>query len=243
MKLTRIKNKLYRKFLATLAIAFGFITCGILAIAVTGTINTFSSGQTVKPAEINANFASLRTAIESIPTQKTWRLIYENDVTTTTGSINVTGLDGDSDVEYMINTKFIGAAGAVAGSFFIEVNGDTTACNYKLHHFYVHYVGATVTNGTPACNGAAGFLLSGTAATNTTTGVVFTSKALLFSKSGTKRVALTQGTKALSTTDAWTMNAMQWWENTSSNITSMRFFFSNGTGIGVGSRIEIWAKR
>ena len=34
-----------------------------------------------------------------------------------------------------------------------------------------------------------------------------------------------------------------WWENTSSNITSMRFFFSNGTGIGVGSRIEIWAKR
>lgn len=243
MKLTRIKNKLYRKFLAMLAMAFGFITCGIFAIAVTGTINTFFSGQTVKPAEINANFTSLRTAIESIPTQKTWRLIYENDVTTTTGSINVSGLDGDSDVEYMINTKFIGAAGAVAGSFFIEINGDATTCNYKNHHFYVHYSGATVSQSFPACSGAAGLYLSGTAATNTTTGVVFTSKTLLFSKSGTKRVALIQGTKALSTTDAYTMNEMQWWENTSSNITSMRFFFSNGTGIGVGSRIEIWAKR
>lgn len=242
----KIKEKLTRTLLHWTSFAIGLLSTAIIAFAVTGTINTFSSGQAVNPSSLNTNFQTIKTAIESIPTEKSWRLIYENNITGSTGSVNVTGLDGNAEVEYMVIANFIGAAGATAaGNYMMEINNDAVACNYKFHHYYVHHgtAASSISFGAPTCPANAGLVLSASAATGSNNGVAFTGKVFLLSKSGTKRVALSEGSKALSTSDAWTMNALQWWEDTSSNITSMRFYFSNGTGIGVGSRIEIWARR
>lgn len=46
-------------------------TSALLAVAVTGTINTFSSGGVVDASQINTNFASLKTAIQGI-TSSQW---------------------------------------------------------------------------------------------------------------------------------------------------------------------------
>ncbi|GBF50460.1 hypothetical protein LPTSP4_19850 [Leptospira ryugenii] len=54
-------------FITGIAFAFGIYTFDIFAITITGTINTFFSGQVIKANDLNTNFSSLRTAIESIP--------------------------------------------------------------------------------------------------------------------------------------------------------------------------------
>ncbi|HNM04408.1 MAG TPA: hypothetical protein PKN56_07110, partial [Leptospiraceae bacterium] len=55
-----------RGLLQGISMAVGFLTCTLLAVSVTGTFNTFSSGTLLKSADINANFATLKTAIETV---------------------------------------------------------------------------------------------------------------------------------------------------------------------------------
>jgi hypothetical protein len=45
---------------------FTLATAGLLAVAVSGTFNSFTSGVVIKSSEVNANFATLKTAIEGI---------------------------------------------------------------------------------------------------------------------------------------------------------------------------------
>lgn len=241
MKRSHIKRRLTKNFLAGFAIALGLIGGGLLAVAVTGTFNTFTSGGVMKAADINANFASLKAAIEGIPTQQSMRLIYEYDVPATTGSIVVSGLDGDSDVEYMIVTKFAGAT-AGGGDFQIELNGDSTLCNYKVQVITAYETGSVGSYiGCPGSGG--GLSINGTGGTALTAGTIFVTNLYLFAKTGSRRVGLYEPGKTLSTSESIVYSGMIWWENTTSNITTMRFFYTNGNGIGAGSRIEIWAKR
>ncbi len=54
-----------------LGIILTLVTSAVLAVAVTGTINTFSSGGVVDATQMNTNFTSLKTAIEGI-TSSQW---------------------------------------------------------------------------------------------------------------------------------------------------------------------------
>lgn len=241
MKFSRIKNRAMKNFLAGLAVGIGILSAGLLAVTVSGTFTTFTSSTTIKASEVNTNFAALKTAIEGIPTEKTWRLIYENDVTTTTSSIVVSGLNGDSDLEYMIFTKFVGAT-AGSGDFQIELNGDSTNANYIVHNMSA--VNGSAPSGTLSSPGSgAGLAINGTGGSSLTAGTIFVSKLLLFAKTGTRRIALYEMGKTLNTSESIIASGSLWWNNTSSNITDMRFFYTNGNGIGAGSRIEIWTKR
>lgn len=241
MKRSQIKHRLTKNFLAGFSIALGLLGGGIFAVAVTGTFNTFTSGSVIKASEVNTNFATLKAAIEGIPTEKSWRLIYENDVTSTTSSIVVSGLNGDSDLEYMIFTKFVGAT-AGNGEFLIELNGDSTNANYIIHTMAA-VNGSAPTSFLNSTVSGAGLQINSTSGSTLTAGTIFISKLLLFAKTGTRRIALFESGKTLNTSESVVSSGSLWWGDTSSNITSMRFFFSNGNGIGVGSRIEIWTKR
>jgi microcystin-dependent protein len=68
MKLPRsIKHSpFYRGIQIGLGILFTLVTGSIFAVAVNGTFNTFSSGSVLRSSDINANFATLKSAIESI---------------------------------------------------------------------------------------------------------------------------------------------------------------------------------
>ncbi len=61
-----LKNIL-KQFILGAAFAFGFLTFGILAVTISGTINTFATGQVIKASDINTNFASIKATLENIP--------------------------------------------------------------------------------------------------------------------------------------------------------------------------------
>jgi hypothetical protein len=61
-----LKNIL-KQFILGASFAFGFLTFGIFAVTISGTINTFATGQVIKASDINTNFASIKAALENIP--------------------------------------------------------------------------------------------------------------------------------------------------------------------------------
>ncbi len=67
-----MKKRIYvrRDVLKGIRIGFGFFLgigfSSLFAVAVTGTFNSFTSGSLIRSADINTNFATLKTAIESI---------------------------------------------------------------------------------------------------------------------------------------------------------------------------------
>ncbi|MDZ4726884.1 MAG: hypothetical protein SH817_12060 [Leptospira sp.] len=57
----------FKGFILGLGIVLGITSMTLFAVTVSGSINSFFSGQVVKASDINTNFTSLKTAIESIP--------------------------------------------------------------------------------------------------------------------------------------------------------------------------------
>jgi microcystin-dependent protein len=62
-----------------------FITVGLLAVAVTGVMNTFSDGETLTAGKLNTNFNSLKTAIASIETIPPGTIVAFGGTTAPTG--------------------------------------------------------------------------------------------------------------------------------------------------------------
>ena len=52
-------------YITTLAISLAILTSALLGVTVSGTINSFTSGDLISASKINENFVSLRAAIES----------------------------------------------------------------------------------------------------------------------------------------------------------------------------------
>ena len=61
------KGDLKSSFTRGFAIALGLTAGALLSVAVTGTVNTFNSGDSLTSSLMNQNFTSLKTAIEGIP--------------------------------------------------------------------------------------------------------------------------------------------------------------------------------
>lgn len=237
MKRSQIKRRLTKNFLAGFALALGLIGGGLLAVAVTGTFNTFSSGGVMKAADINANFASLKAAIEGIPTQKAMRLIYENDITSATTSVNITGLDGNSDIDYEIRVRFVSGSAAGAIDYYFQPNSDSSSSNYRERNIWMDNANAP-TNST--ANTAPGLYLCGG---NNALGGVCQGKNTFFAKSGFRRTSLNQSIIFNSDASWSSWNRHGIWTDTGNNITSMNISTTQTNGIGAGSRIEVWARR
>jgi hypothetical protein len=141
----------------------------------------------------------------------------------------------------MIITKFVGTSQG-AGDYQIELNGDSANSNYVVHVLNFYQSGSPINTLSNPGSGA-GLAISGTAGSANTANSIFATKTLLFAKTGAKRIALYEGGKNVSTAESIILSGSLIWENSTSNITDMRFFYTNGAGIGAGSRIEIWAPR
>ena len=236
MKRSQIKHRLTKNFLAGFAIALGLLGGGIFAVAVTGTFNTFTSGSVMKAADINANFASLKAAIEGIPAQPTMRLIYEYDVPSATTSVNIAGLNGDTDMNYIVTTRIVN--GNPNMDYFLQFNADTNTSNYGKRTM-VHTDGISYNNN--FSNSEMGIFTGGHGSAGSN-GISF-SKLEIYAKSGTMRFSIYRSGHFTSTT-SWSNHAgYAWWTNTASNITSMTLTTNVANAIGAGSHIEVWARR
>jgi microcystin-dependent protein len=65
-KLSRLKRDLWKGIKIGIGISIGFGFPTLLAVAVTGTFNSFTSGSLIRSSDINTNFATLKSAIEGI---------------------------------------------------------------------------------------------------------------------------------------------------------------------------------
>ncbi len=225
-------------------IGVGFLlaitTAGIFGVAVSGTFNTFSSGGLMKSADINANFASLKTAIEGIPTQQSMRLIYETDVTSATTSVNITGLNGDSDGSYDIRVRLISGTSSGGYVFFIRPNGDSSS-SYFTRFTYIdngvnptkQYSGIIDNNGLHLCGSTM----------TVTTSSICQANTIIYAKSGFARTSIGKGAHHDSTTSWFNFDYSSTYTNSGTNITSLTIYSNTANAIGAGSRIEVWARR
>ena len=238
MKRSQIKHRLTKNFLAGFSIALGLLGGGIFAVAVTGTFNTFTSGSVMKAADINANFESLKAAIEGIPTEKAWRLIYETDITSSTTSVTVTGLNGDSDYEYEVIARFVSGIAQGGGySYNIRINGDSSS-SYIERQLYMDN-GSTPTKAV----GTSTYTTFCGSQSTVAVGDICFGRATLYAKSGYARSLIGQGTHHSSSTSWYNHTYSSIYTISGTNVTSLTILSPTANAIGAGSHIEVWARR
>lgn len=193
--------------------------------------NIFKDGDTLTATQLNDNFNSLSARLDAME-GKSWRLIYETDVTSATTSINVTGLNGNTDIEYFFSFRIIG--GGTGCTVMIRPNGDSAA-NYGYQRVTGTSTSASATRD-PAFTGLP-------LATAQNSGELAAGSAIMWAKSGYARTLTSTATEGVNGTTVTNANVLaSAWSNTGANITS--FAIASGTNcIGVDSHIEIWARR
>ncbi len=162
-----------------------------------------------------------------------WQLIYETDITTNTNGVTISGLDGDVDKEYEIITR-IRAGAATGGSFFIRPNNDA-GTNYGWQMFYG--AGSTPTAASYVDNLGL-FIGNSSSAGNLSTG-----RFTLYAKSGYPRTYIGEWVRTNGGAAVYAGTAGGVWNNSADNITSLTIYPNITDGIGVGSHIEVWARR
>ena len=111
------RNYIKQDILKGIRIGFGFFLgigfSSLFAVAVTGTFNSFTSGSLIRSADINTNFTTLKTAIESIDaTIPPGTIVAYGGTTTPTGWLICNG----STVSRTGNAALFAAIGTNYGS-------------------------------------------------------------------------------------------------------------------------------
>jgi hypothetical protein len=90
----RLHLTLIKGFLAGLAFMVGIMTMGLLAITISGTIKTWTSGERLTAEDLNTTINSLKTAIESIPnwTKSGTTAVYNDGNVTVSGKVSSSNL-------------------------------------------------------------------------------------------------------------------------------------------------------
>lgn len=138
-------------------------------------------------------------------------------------SVNVTGLDGNTDIEYEIIIDGIVTTGGVARNVDLRPNGSSAG----LHFMYIFggpSLGPSVGNGT-------GHLLAGFTATADSR---FLSRGTLAAKTGRSRAYVGKAHQApiVATGEGQVGDFSGRWEDTTTNITSLLVDFGSGTFTG-----------
>jgi hypothetical protein len=161
------------------------------------------------------------------------RLIYETDVTTASQTVTISGLDGNTDIEYQIKMRIIGNC---TSNLNIQLNGDATTTNYGIQDLYGGGTGNALQSQSTS---AAGLSCGGLNA-----GIPSSCNIEFIAKTGSARLATSMQNQDVSgTTMAYYRSAGTVWNNSSSNITSMTIYTSIASCIAAGSHIEVWARR
>lgn len=206
-----------------------------LAVNAFTTPNTFIAGTPVVAADVNANFTAIKNQFDAME-NKSWRLIHESDVGTATAAINVTGLNGNVDKTYLVIARFVNGTGSAA-NYYVQPNGDA-GTNYGQQYIDGSGTG-TPSKGNPGANTTTG-LHTCTAAAGTSC----EAQATLFGVPGFARVLFANEVYNVTPGAVGGLQLIaNSWNNTAANITSLNIMTLTANGIGVGSHIEVWARR
>lgn len=161
-----------------------------------------------------------------------WQIVNEQTLAAAATSVTISGLDGDTDEEYLIYYRFIAGSGSNTTVRFYP-NNDTTDANYGWQGL----VGANSTASAVFANLAQlnnGSFVSG----DTDFGRI-----RFFAKSGRVRTYLVDSfDKGASTTIGGAVTSGRMWNDTSNNVTSIVFTANQTNGLGIGSYFLILKK-
>ena len=194
--------------------------------------NNFTATGTVSAGQINVStvMVSNLSVSGSINTQgKHWEIIFSTYIGTPLTSYTITGLTGNSDLMYKLNTWLGGTS--TGDDFAIRFNGDTGS-NYANNRIYSN--GATISPqaGTATCIYWA----------NTNASPAITEGTIYAKASGIlnlwRSVVYTGGSASL-----YYMSGVGNWNNNADNITSITIFTVSGGTSKITGYIALWALR
>lgn len=161
----------------------------------------------------------------------TWSVVYDSgNIGTATNEVIASGLDGDIDEVYQIITRLVSESTGTS-SYYIQPNSDS-GDNYGQQDLQ----GADSTLTSSRSTGYGSGLNIGKAIS----GEVNMSNSIFYAKSGKVRTSIDKSAVAISGTTVTEIHLDgHSWNNTATNVTSLRFYSSQANGIGVGSRIVI----
>jgi hypothetical protein len=158
-----------------------------------------------------------------------WVKIYDNTLSGAATSITISGLTGNTDLEYKLEGKIIAGAD---GYISCKVNNDSTANIYGLQEIDGSNASITVSRGALSTGFRMGFVFSGH---------VLTTETLIFAKTGYVRTAINKSVDSTSVTNDVLYLQGQAYNETSTEITSL-VVGGAANCLGIGSQIILWKK-
>jgi len=163
-----------------------------------------------------------------------WQVAHDSgELTSAVTSYDITGLEGDTDIEYQLIFRFVGGANS---SYGLRFNSDTGS-NYGKQ-----YIASA--NTTPyAARQIGRNRLPLSHLNNLLQNEISFAEMHMFSKSGKERTTIsTQAERASGAIVAYVDKIAGVWSNTADEIASINLFADTADGLGIGTRIILLKK-
>lgn len=165
-----------------------------------------------------------------------WVLLDEVTLSATASSIEFTGLNGDTQTEYMIQVYY---TENTQSSLYMIFNGDSAA-NYggqRLSFYDSHSISSDRTQG------ATEIITCQQTRYRTTTAINSFCRMFVSAKTNTERTAVLSEINSFINPGVARGFITSWiWDNTASTITSIKFYSTETNGMETGTTIKIWGR-
>jgi hypothetical protein len=161
-----------------------------------------------------------------------WQKIFDTRLTSAATSFNITGLNGDTDEEYMLMSFFV--SNAATNTFEMRFNTDT-GTNYGYQK-----IGSDNGTNLIATSGSLSYIEIGYTASS---GQVSMSRVLIYAISGKTRPVRVWQSESVTTSVITGCNTFaSSWSNTANEITTINILSSDSNGLGVGTQVCLYRK-
>lgn len=178
---------------------------------------------------VNLDFNTISTTNKIV-----WKQLQYLAVSVASSSVEITGLNGDNERQYMLEVHLVNATTA---SLYMIFNGDSSAS------YGVQYNGGTVGAASSAARD------TGTSITicrpcknDTTTSIYASTWATINAPSGYPKSIFKSEINSYRATNIYRMFVEAWVWTGTGTITSIKFISSDGAAIGIGTEISIWGR-
>lgn len=205
---------------------------GVSLTAIDATYNIGASTATWD--DVYCNYLEIANSVYG--SYNLWVLLDEVTLSAAASSIEFTGLNGDTQTEYMIHVYYIENT---QSSLYMIFNGDSAA-NYGGQRLSFYDSNSTSADKTQA---ATEIISCQQTRYRTTTAINCFSKIFVSAKTDVERVVnINELNSFVSPGVSRGFNSSWIWNDTSSTITSIKFYSTEADGMETGTTIKIWGR-
>jgi len=183
----------------------------------------------------SGDYATVKERLDSIPAGGRWQLIEEVELTSRQDSYTFSGLDGDTDKEYLLVVRIVGADYGGWKRLGVRFNGDA-ATHYDERQGARSY--------SSSCYCSRGWQSLGTFARLPGGNMLCMAEMHIWAKSGYPRTMISH-CNVVQVSDQTIICAGTFfsdWTNTTDNITSITVCSDQSNQLGAGSVLQLWKR-